>query len=62
MLYPSRRTDPGKPFPWERFKRLVLEAKDEHVPTLVAMARNMLAGAPAGSCCMDHRGFGAKTV
>jgi N-acetyl-anhydromuramyl-L-alanine amidase AmpD len=62
MLDPSRRTDPGKNFPWERFKRLVLEAKDEPVPTLVAMARNMLAGAPAGSCCMDRRGFGAKTV
>jgi N-acetylmuramoyl-L-alanine amidase len=46
MLDPSRRTDPGKNFPWERFKRLVLEAKDEPVPTLVAMARNMLAGAP----------------
>jgi N-acetyl-anhydromuramyl-L-alanine amidase AmpD len=61
-LDPSRRTDPGRHFPWERFRREVLEAREENVPTLVAMARTMLAGAPAGSCCMDRRGFGAETA
>lgn len=62
MLDPSRRTDPGSSFPWERFKRLVLETREEGVSTLVAMARTKLAGEPAGSCCMDRRGSGAETV
>jgi N-acetylmuramoyl-L-alanine amidase len=62
MLDPTRRTDPGSNFPWEQFRRLVLEAREEPVSTLVAMARTMLAGEPVGSCCMDRRGSGAKTA
>ena len=60
MLDPSRRTDPGRHFPWERFKGLVLEVK-ERPPKLVAMARDMPVGDSA-SCCMDKRGFAAKVV
>jgi N-acetylmuramoyl-L-alanine amidase len=62
MLDPSRRTDPGNRFHWERFKRLVLEAAEEPLPKLVAMARDMPPGASPGSCCMDKRGFGANVV
>ena len=62
MLDPSRRTDPGTNFPWERFKQLVLESIEEPVSTLVAMAHTTLAGEPEGSCCMDRRGSGAETV
>ena len=62
MLDPSRRTDPGNRFQWERFKRLVLEAAEEPLPKLVAMARDMPAGGSPGSCCMDKRGFGANVV
>jgi N-acetylmuramoyl-L-alanine amidase len=62
MLDPSRRTDPGSNFPWGRFKRLVLDTKEEPTSTLVAMARTTLASEPAGSCCMDRRGSAAETV
>jgi N-acetylmuramoyl-L-alanine amidase len=62
MLDPSRRTDPGSHFPWERFKRLVLEAREEPVSTLVAMARTMLAGEYVDFCCMDRHGSSAETV
>jgi N-acetyl-anhydromuramyl-L-alanine amidase AmpD len=62
MLDPFRRTDPGKRFPWERFKRLVLEAKEEPLPKLGAMARYMPAGASAGARCMDRHGSGVETL
>ena len=62
MLDPTRRTDPGKRFPWQRFKRLVLEAEEEPLPRLVAMARYMPGGAFASSCCMDKHGSPVKAV
>lgn len=37
-LDPSRRTDPGVLFPWERFKSLVLEGDNDQVPDVVALA------------------------
>jgi N-acetylmuramoyl-L-alanine amidase len=62
MLDPTRRTDPGKQFPWERFKRLVLEAEEEPLPRLVAMARDTLSADLAGWCCMDKHGSGVEAV
>jgi N-acetylmuramoyl-L-alanine amidase len=62
MLDPSRRTDPGRGFPWERFKQLVLEAAKEPLPSLVAIARDMPAGPSAGLCCMDKHGSGVEAV
>lgn len=37
-LDPSRRTDPGTEFDWQRFKRLVLNGDAEPVPRLVRQA------------------------
>jgi N-acetylmuramoyl-L-alanine amidase len=34
-LDPDRRSDPGKHFPWERFKKLVLNGKDDGIPDVV---------------------------
>lgn len=39
-LDPQRRTDPGSDFPWEEFKRQVLNAVSDPVPSLVAVAGN----------------------
>ena len=42
-LDPSRRSDPGKLFPWDRFKDLVLTGKDDGIPDLVNRRRSVKA-------------------
>jgi N-acetylmuramoyl-L-alanine amidase len=59
MLDPDRRTDPGVNFPWEKFKRLVLETKDDGPAALVTMATGTATLAPA-ICCMDEAGVGVE--
>jgi len=50
---PTRRSDPGVEFDWERFKRLVLDAGPEAVPALVASATPLsrVRVGPASGCC-----------
>lgn len=38
---PPHRTDPGKHFPWERFKELVLKGKDDGIPDVVRRRRSI---------------------
>jgi N-acetyl-anhydromuramyl-L-alanine amidase AmpD len=38
-LDPTRRSDPGKDFPWDRFKDLVLKGKEDGVPDIVRRRR-----------------------
>ena len=50
---PTRRSDPGVEFDWDRFKGLVLDAGPEAVPELVALATplNRVRVNPASNCC-----------
>ena len=50
---PTRRSDPGVEFDWNRFKGLVLDADPEAVPDLVASATPLsrLRFRPEFSCC-----------
>jgi N-acetylmuramoyl-L-alanine amidase len=59
MLDPLRRTDPGENFPWDEFKRLVLETKEPDPEELVAMAAGTENLAPR-VCCMDEAGTGVE--
>ena len=42
-LDPDRRSDPGKHFPWERFKKLVLNGKDDGIPDVVRRRRSVIS-------------------
>jgi N-acetylmuramoyl-L-alanine amidase len=54
-LDPTRRSDPGKTFPWARFKKLVLASESQDgVPAVVAAARpasSIVSGAGRDGCC-----------
>ena len=64
MLDPGRRTDPGRLFPWDRFKTKVLQTESAPMPELVAEAGQMETAEAADvlSCCMDDRGRAAVTA
>jgi N-acetylmuramoyl-L-alanine amidase len=62
MLDPQRRTDPGTRFDWERFRSLVLDARTEAVPALVASAPAPNRSELAESCCMDLDGRAADAA
>lgn len=52
-LDPGRRSDPGAGFPWDKFKKLVLNGTDDALPALVASAPAPNPGAASGDgCCM----------
>lgn len=52
-LDPSRRSDPGTLFPWERFKGLVLNGADDPLSALAATPPESIASDTiANSCCM----------
>ncbi|MCY4137774.1 MAG: N-acetylmuramoyl-L-alanine amidase [Rhodobacteraceae bacterium] len=52
-LDPTRRTDPGIGFPWDKFEKLVLYGTDDAVSALVASApKPNLAAADGDECCM----------
>lgn len=53
-LDPSRRSDPGVNFPWERFKSLVLNGSNDNIPQSAAMAtnaKNIQRGIDFNGCC-----------
>jgi N-acetylmuramoyl-L-alanine amidase len=52
-LDPTRRSDPGVNFNWDRFKDLVLDSPAESVPQLVAQAKPLgqIPSDPAASRC-----------
>ncbi len=55
-LDPSRRSDPGTNFPWDRFKQLVLTGGDDGIPAtaLAAVpATKIKAAKSSGSSCCD---------
>ena len=55
-LDPSRRTDPGVDFPWDRFKQLVLTGTDDGIPAVAleaVPAAKIKAGKPATSSCCE---------
>lgn len=53
-LDPGRRTDPGSHFPWDEFRRQVLDGVDDPLPRLVAVAgiAKDLDSADTTGCCM----------
>lgn len=59
MLDPTRRTDPGAHFPWDRFRDLVLHAPETVLPPLVAQGGPRFEGLNPSGCCMDVGGRSA---
>jgi len=53
-LDPARRTDPGTQFPWEEFKKQVLDGAAEPVPPLVASVARARSFTPedVSGCCI----------
>lgn len=64
-LDPGRRSDPGRTFPWDRFKALVVGLQDEPVSPLVALAVSVEAlqdGVEYPACCRVNVAAEATSV